>query len=174
VGRDYSVVTVSVDPTDTPEMAKSRQEEEVSRYGRTGASEGWHVLVGTPRDIQALADAAGFHYRYDPRSRQYAHPSGLVVVTPKGIVSSYFLGVDFPADRMASAIRRAAENKTGASVFSLLFVCFQGGSPEGQYGGLIWTILWVSVALTVAAVFGGIAWMLRVERRHRLQEAGTP
>jgi protein SCO1/2 len=174
VGKDYSVVTVSVDPTDTPEMAKSRQMEEVSRYGRTGASGGWHVLVGTPKDIQALADAAGFHYRYDPRSRQYAHPSGLVVVTPRGIVSSYFLGVDFPADRMASAIRRASENKTGTSVFSLLFICFQGGSPEGRYGSLIWTILSISVALTVAAVFGGIAWMLRVERRHRLQEEGSP
>jgi protein SCO1 len=174
IGRDYSVVTVSVDPTDTPEMARSHQLEAVLRYGRTGATAGWHALVGKEKDIQALADAAGFHYRYDPLSRQYAHPSGLVVVTPKGIVSSYFLGVDFPADRMASAIRRAAANKTGSSVFSLLFVCFQGGSPEGRYGGLIWTVLSVSVALTVAAVFGGIAWMLRDERRHRLEGAGTP
>ena len=130
VGKDYSVVTVSVDPTDTPEMAKSREEEEVLRYGRTGASAGWHVLVGKPKGIEALADAAGFHFRYDPRSRQYAHPSGLVVVTPRGIVSSYFLGVDFPGQDMATAIRRAAANKTGTSVFSLLFVCFQGDRPR--------------------------------------------
>jgi protein SCO1/2 len=121
-----------------------------------------------------LADAAGFHYRYDSQSRQYAHPSGLVVVTPKGIVSSYFMGIDFPADKMASAIRRAAANKTGNSVFSLIFVCFQGGSPEGRYGSLIWTALSVSVALTLTAVFGGILWMLREERRHRLEGAGTP
>jgi protein SCO1/2 len=174
VGRDYSVVTVSVDPTDTPEMARSHQMDQVLHYGRTGSAAGWHVLVGKPSDIQALAEAAGFHYRYDPRSRQYAHPSGLVVVTPKGIVSTYFLGVDFPADQMAPALRRAAAEKTGSSVFSLLFVCFQGGSPEGRYGGLIWTVLSVSVALTVAGVFGGIAWMLRQERRHRLEGAAAP
>jgi hypothetical protein len=97
-----------------------------------------------------------------------------VVVTPKGIVSSYFLGVDFPADGMATAIRRAAANKTGTSVYSLLFVCFQGGSPAGAYGGLIWAILSVSIALTLAAVFGGIAWMLRQERRQRLQGVANP
>jgi protein SCO1 len=174
IGRDYLVVTVSVDPTDTPEMARSHQLEAVLRYGRKGANAGWHALVGKERDIRALADAAGFHYRYDPLSRQYAHPSGIVVVTPKGIVSSYFMGVDFRADRMAAAIRRAAANKTGSSVFSLLFVCFQGGSPEGRYGGLIWTVLSVCVALTLAAVFGGIAWMLLDERRHRHEGAGTP
>jgi protein SCO1/2 len=174
VGKEYSVVTVSVDPTDTPEMAESHEREDVRHYGRSGSAGGWHALVGKPMDIQALTAAAGFHYRYDSRSRQYAHPSGLVVVTPKGIVSSYFLGVDFPADKMASAIRRAAANKTGSSVFSLLFVCFQGGSPEGRYGSLIWTALSVSVALTLIAVFGGIAWMLRQERRQRLGDAGTP
>jgi len=174
VGKEYSVVTVSVDPTDTPEMAGSHEREDIRHYGRSGSAAGWHVLVGKPSDIEVLADAAGFHYRYDSQSRQYAHPSGLVVVTPKGIVSSYFMGIDFPADKMASAIRRAAANKTGNSVFSLIFVCFQGGSPEGRYGSLIWTALSVSVALTLTAVFGGILWMLREERRHRLEGAGTP
>jgi protein SCO1/2 len=174
VGRDYSVVTVSVDPTDTPQMAESRQRSQVLRYGRTGASTGWHVLVGSQRDIEALSAAAGFHYRYDSRSQQYAHPSGVVVITPKGVVSSYFLGIDYSAAAMATAIRRAAENKTGTSVFSLLFVCFQGGSPEGQYGAIIWRALSASVALTVMAVFGGIAWMLRSERRARIGGGRVP
>ena len=78
------------------------------------------------------AAAAGFHFRFDARSGQYAHPSGLLVVTPKGIVSSYFLGIDYAAPAMASAVRRAAENKTGTSVFSLLFVCFQGRLSRGD------------------------------------------
>jgi protein SCO1/2 len=174
VGKDYSVITVSVDPTDTSQMADYRQRGDVLKYGRAGASSGWHVLVGKSSDIDALAEAAGFHYRYDARSRQYAHPSGLVVVTPTGIVSSYFLGIDYASPAMASAVRRAAENKTGSSVFSLLFVCFQGGSPEGRYGALIWAVLSTSVALTVAAVFGGIVWMLRNERRARTGGTSTP
>jgi protein SCO1/2 len=167
VGKDYSVITVSIDPNDTPQMADARQRSEVLHYGRTGASAGWHVLVGTPGPIDALAEAAGFHYRYDRRSRQFAHPTGVVVVTPQGIVSSYFLGIDYSAPAMASAIRRAAANKTGPSVFSLLFVCFEGGTPVGRYGALIWTALSASVALTVVIVFGGIAWMVRNERKLR-------
>jgi protein SCO1/2 len=171
-GRDYVVLSVSIDPTDTVEMARTHQREDSLHYGRTGAARGWHALVGTPAAIQALTAAAGFHYFYDPRSRQYAHPSGLLLATPEGIVSSYFLGVDFPAAEMAPALRRAAANQTGPSVFSLLFVCFQGGSPEGRYGALIWTILSISVALTVAAVFGGIFWLVRAERRVRAGAGG--
>jgi protein SCO1/2 len=173
VGRDFVVISVSIDPTDTVEMARSHQREQARLYGRTGASSSWHSLVGKPSAIGALAAAAGFHYWYDARSRQYAHPSGIVLVTPRGVVSSYFLGVDFPAPQVAPALRRAAENKTGSSVFSLLFICFQGGSPEGRYGALIWTILSASVALTVATVFGGILWLLRAERADRSAGEGS-
>ena len=173
-GRDFTVLSVSIDPTDTVEMARDHQREDSRRYGRTGASSGWHALVGAPASIQALAKAAGFHYLYDPRSRQYAHPSGLLLVTPKGVVSSYFLGVDFSAAELAPALRRAEKNQTGSSVFSLLFICFQGGSPQGRYGNLIWTILSVSVALTVGALLGGILWMVRSERLGRVGGEGSP
>jgi protein SCO1/2 len=165
IGRDYTVISVSIDPGDTPEMARSQRQHEVQRYGRTGTSAGWHTLVGSPASIRALTAAAGFHFVLDPRSRQYAHPSGLVVVTPRGVVSSYFLGVDFPAPQVVSALRRAGENRTGSSVYSLLFICFEGGPPQGEYGRLIWLALSVCVALTVAVVLGGILWMLRNERR---------
>ncbi len=174
VPEDYSVVTVSIDPTDTPQMADARQRSQAKRYGRAGALAGWHVLVGGQSDINALAAAAGFHYRYDSRSQQYAHPSGAIVITPDGIVSSYFLGIDFSAAAMASAIQRAAENRTGPSVFSLLFVCFQGGYPEGRYGAIIWDALCASVAATVLALFGGIALLIKRERRARIGNAETP
>jgi protein SCO1/2 len=172
VGRDYVVITVSIDPTDTSQMARAHQQGEASRYGRTGSPTGWHALVGRPDQIRSLAEAAGFHYAYDVRSRQYAHPSGLVIVTPRGIVSSYFLGVDFAAPELAEALDRAGQNRTGKSVFSLLFTCFQGGDTEGRYGGLIWTILSAAVAVTVISVGGGICAMLRSEFRDRRQRGG--
>jgi protein SCO1/2 len=166
-GPDYEVVTVSIDPTDTSAMAGERERQDVAHYGRTGAAAGWHALVGAQDQVAALAAAAGFHYQYDPRSRQYAHPSGLIVVTPRGVISRYFMGVDFPAGDMAAALRDAGANRTGDSVFSLLFVCFQGDAPQGQYSRAIWIVLWASVAATLLGVFGAIAWMLRQERRAR-------
>jgi protein SCO1/2 len=166
-GPDYEVVTVSIDPTDTPAMAGVWERRDVAHYGRTGAAAGWHTLVGAQAQVAALAAAAGFHYRYDPRSGQYAHPSGLIVVTPRGGISRYFMGVDYPAGDLAAALRDAGANRTGDSVFSLLFVCFQGDAPQGQYSRLIWIVLWASVAATLGGVFGGIAWMLRQERHAR-------
>lgn len=173
VGRDYTVISISIDPGDTPEMARSQQERQVLRYGRRGSSVGWHILVGDQPAISALTDAAGFHFAYDPRSRQYAHPSGILLVTPDGVISSYFLGIDFSAPQFSAALRRAAENRTGSSAFSLLFVCFEGGSPQGRYGRLIWAALSISVALTVVGVFGGIGWMLRSERRTKAGMGGA-
>jgi protein SCO1/2 len=171
-GSDYEVVTVSIDPTDTPAMAAEREREDVAHYGRTGAAAGWHTLVGAQAQVAALAAAAGFHYRFDPRSGQYAHPSGLIVVSPRGVVSRYFMGVDFPAGDLAEALRDAGANRTGDSVFSLLFVCFQGNAAQGQYSRAIWIVLWASVAATLLVVFGGIAWMLHQERRARMGGLG--
>jgi protein SCO1/2 len=173
VGKDYEVIIVSVDPTDTVQMAASRQNDDTLKYGRTGASLGWHVLLGKTDQIKALTEAAGFDYRYDARSHQYAHPSGVVIVSPSGLVSSYSLGIDYKASELAAAIRRARENKTGVSVFNLLFICFEGGPPTGRYGSIIWTVLAACVAVTITAVFGGIAWMLRTEQKVRGGKAGT-
>jgi protein SCO1 len=166
-GLDYEVVTVSIDPTDTPAMAAERERQDVAHYGRMGAASGWHTLVGEEAPVAALAAAAGFHYRYDPRSGQYAHPSGLIVVSPRGIISRYFMGVDFPVRDMATALRDAGANRTGDSVFSLLFICFQGGGPQGRYSRVIWIGLWVGVAASLLGVFGGITWMLRQEHLAR-------
>jgi protein SCO1/2 len=174
VGRDYSVIVVSIDPSDSIQMAASRQREQTLKYGREGASSGWHVLLGKAAEIKELADAAGFHFRYDARTRQYAHPSGFVVVTPTGLVSNYFLGIDYKAEELAAAVRRASENKTGTTVFNLVFVCFEGGSPRGQYGRVIWAALAAGVAITISVVFGGIAWMLRNELKTRAGSVGAP
>jgi protein SCO1/2 len=174
VGRDYSVVSLSIDPADTVAMAAVQQQQAVGRYGRTGAAAGWHTLTGGEAAIRAVAAAAGFHFTYDPRSRLYGHPSGIVVVTPTGIVSRYFLGVDFPGPEVATALTRATENQTGAPAFNLLFVCFQGDGPAGRYGRLIWIVLGVSVALTVAGVFGGVAWMLYRERAAEARAEESP
>ena len=171
VGRDFDLIYLSIDPTDTPTEAARRSESESSRYGRSREGQGgWHYLVGTKPAIERVAQAAGFHFAYDEKTRQYAHPSGFVVLTPTGIVSRYFLGVDFAPKDVASAIRRAAEGKVGDSVFDLLLLCFHGDGITGRYGKIIWRVLEASVILTVLALSLGIGWMLREERRRAAAE----
>lgn len=165
VGRDFQVVTVSIDPDESLPDAHAAEALALRRYGRTGAAAGWHYLTGNAHAIDTLTAAAGFHYRYDPRSRQYAHASGFLIATPDGTIARYFFGVDFDAAQVASALRRAASGRTGDSVYELLLLCFHGGAIGGRYGVLVWRTLEVGVSLTVVGLFGGVGWMLYQERR---------
>ena len=167
VGRDFQVVSISIDPTETADENRGRQERAVKRYGREDADAGWHTLTGDAEAIHAVTAAAGFHFKYDPDSRQFAHPSGFVVVTPQGVISRYFFGVDFASGDVATALRRAGDGRTGEPVFALLLKCFHGDGITGRYGKIIWHGLWVAVSLTVAALVGGIGWMLAQEWRQR-------
>jgi protein SCO1/2 len=147
VGRQFDLVYLSIDPTDTPADARIERATAIRAYGRGDATAGWHYLTGPETAVRPVADAAGFAYRYDPRSRQYAHPSGFIVVTPAGVVSQYFLGIDFAPKALADAIARAAKGKTGPPVFALVLECFRGDFVAGPYGRIIWRVLQVAVGL---------------------------
>ena len=164
-GRDFNVVYVSIDPTDTARELAAMKRRDVGRYGRTDVESGWHYVGGDASATQRLATAAGFHFAYDERQKLYGHPSGFLVLTPDGRISRYFLGVDFDAKDVASALERAGEGKTGQSVYNLILVCARGLGVGGKYGRIIWGSLEAAVILTIALLFGGIGWMLWQERR---------
>jgi protein SCO1/2 len=174
VGREYEVLAVSIDPMEPPAATRDAEAAQVRRYGRTGSAGGWHYLSGDAAAIKALADSAGFAFRYDPATRQYAHAAGFLVATPDGVISRYFLGVDFAADEVASALSRAAAGQTGPSVYDLVLLCFRGGGVSGRYSALIWRILGAAVVVTIATLAGGIGWMLHQERRQRAGALSTP
>lgn len=165
VGRDFDLIYVSIDPTDTAEDARQQRTSAARLYGRGGSTAGWHYLTGSVAATGAVAAAAGFGYRYDPLTRLYVHPSGFLVATPAGIVSRYFLGLDFSRAQVADALERAGRGETGRPVYELVLECFRGDGIAGRYGRVIWRALQAAVGLTVAVVFGGIGWMLREERK---------
>lgn len=174
VGRAVSAISISLDPDETSAAAGSRQIDAIHRYGNPASAKGWHFLRGDASAIRAVADAAGFRYVYDPRSRQYAHPSGFVVVRPDGVIASYFLGGEFPARDVARAIDDAARNRSGRRALDLLLLCFLGENAGGRYTATIARVLGFAVVVTVFALGGGIAWMLRRERHARREREVTP
>jgi protein SCO1 len=146
VGADFDVVEVSIDPTETPAAAAEKKKIYLRRYGRAGAADGWHCLVGDQKSIAQIADEVGYRYAYDPEIRQYAHPSGVVVLTPGGKVSRYVFGVTFSATELRDAIAAAKEGKSD-SVFSQIFLlCYHYNPITGKYGHLILSILRVGSA----------------------------
>jgi protein SCO1/2 len=117
--------------------ASPRSKRRRSHYGRRGADGGWHFLTGDEPAIRQLADAVGFRYAYDPAIKQYAHPSGFIVVTPQGKVSRYFFGVNFRGEELYAALQDASANRAGSPIRQLLLLCFHYSPVTGKYGALI-------------------------------------
>ena len=141
-GDQFEVVFVSIDPAETPTLAKAKKASYEHAYGNVHADT-WHFLVGDAASISNLADEIGFRYAYDNNAKQFAHPSGFVVLTPAARVARYFYGINFSAKEVDDALRNAAGGRTqpvtAEEQFSLL--CFHYAPVHGKYGNLVMTIV---------------------------------
>jgi protein SCO1/2 len=164
-GRDFQVVTISIDPREKPALAMSRKSLALERYKRPGASEGWHFLTGEQPSIDRLTKAAGFRYVWDDASQQFAHPTGIIVATPDGRPARYLFGIEYGARDLRLALVEAADGKIGTRVDSLLLYCYHYDPMTGRYGLAIMRTLRVTGALTVLALLAFIVTMIRRDRR---------
>ena len=167
-GRDFDVIFVSIDPSESWQLGARKKAEYVRSYGRLKTGPGWHFLVGNEPAIKTLAAAVGFHYFQDAASRQFAHPSGIVVVTPQGRLSKYFYGVEFDPQKLRWALLDAAGGTVGSPVDQLLLLCYHWNPLTGKYGLLILRSLQVGCLGTCGVLGVLIFFWLRRERRQRL------
>ena len=124
-GKDFDVIDVSIDPHQSPANAGAQKRVYFKRYARPGSEVGWHFLTSPDEPtIRSVADAVGFRYAYDPVTKQYAHPAGLVVLTPAGRVSQYLFGVNFDPKARQTALATASTQKIGSPIEQLLMLCF--------------------------------------------------
>ncbi len=166
IGKQFSVLTVSFDPHDTPYMAMDKWRMYVGLYGRNGATQGWHFLTGSQASITALCNAVGYHVHYIPQSHQFAHAMGIMVLTPQGKLSRYFYGLTYPPGDLRLALDEASGGKIGSPVDALLLFCCSYDPHTGKYGLVIWHVLMVGGILTLLMIAGLIWTLLRWEKRH--------
>jgi len=170
-GKEFTVVTVSIDPRETPQMAEEKKESYLAAYGRDGAAGGWHFLTGDARNIAALARVAGFRYLYDSTSGQFAHAAGIMVATPEGKLSRYFYGIEYEPKDLRLALVEASHGNVGSIVDRVLLLCYHYDPMTGKYGPVIANIFRAAGALTILVIAGGILVLLRRERRRSLRGA---
>ena len=165
VGTDYDVVAISIDPKESSDLAAEKQRHYSRAYRRPGAERGWHFLTGDQASIEQVAQAVGYRYRYDETTGQYAHSSGIVVVTPKGRLSRYFYGIDYPPNDLRLALVESSSGKIGTLADQVLLLCYHYDPLTGKYGLVISRALTLSGLLTVAAVATYLVVMFRREWR---------
>jgi len=167
VGKQFDVVTISIDPRDTPKDAAAKKEKYVKRYGRLSTASGWHFLTGPESAIHKITDAAGFHYAYDPRMDQFAHATTLMVLTPGGRMSRYLYGFEYKPRDVRLALVEASANKIGTATDAILLLCYHYDPVTGKYSRQAMNVVRAGGLATVAGLAGFIFVMVRRERAPR-------
>lgn len=176
LGQDYDVVTVSIDPRETPDVAAKMKAVYLHRYNRQNAiaEQGWHFLTGTQDQIEQLAKAVGFRYVYDPRIDQYAHAGGIQIATPEGKLSQYYYGIEYPPKDLRLGLVEASKNHIGTVVDQLILYCYHYDPSSGRYGAIVMRIVRLAGIVTVLLLGGFIAIMTRRDIRTARTEKVLP
>lgn len=175
IGKEFEVLTVSIDPRDQPKDAARMKDRYIRRYGRLDSAAGWHFLTANETAIRQLADAVGFQFAYDPKMDQFAHGAALFVLTPGGRTSRYFFGFEYKPRDLRLAIFEAGEGKIGGLADQLLLLCFHYDPKIGKYSRDAMLFARAGGVTTMLALGGFIFVMFRKEKKAegRAQSAET-
>ncbi|MBV8847823.1 MAG: SCO family protein [Bryobacterales bacterium] len=160
-GRDYNVVAISINPSETPAEAAQKRDEYTRNYSGRAGSPGWHFLVGSPESIKAVTEAAGFHYRWDPATQMYFHASAIMMATPEGKMSRYFYGVEYEPKDLELGLMESSRNKIGSPADRILLFCSHYDPTTGKYTVAVMNILRASAVLIMIAMGAGFWWLTR-------------
>lgn len=173
LGESYRVVTVSLDPEETPEVARQTQQRYLARYrgapdaqGREGeprASAGWHFLTGAPQSIAALTGSIGFNYRYDAQKHQYYHAAAFVLASPAGKLTRYLYGIEYDPRTLKLGLVEASQGKIGSSLDKLILFCSTFDPREGSYAMVAGRMIRVGSVISVSLLAGFLLLLWRRE-----------
>jgi protein SCO1/2 len=173
-GSDFDIVTISFDPSETPQLAAAKRQTYLAEYNRAGAAASWHFLTGDQSQINKVTEAVGFHYQWDDRQKTWAHASGIFIATPDGKMSRYIYGVYYPDRDLRLSLVEASANKIGTLNDQILLFCYHYDPVKGKYGLVITNVIRLSCTLTVLALASFILLMLRRERQARPEWRALP
>jgi protein SCO1/2 len=171
-GQEFEIVTVSINPLETPALAKEKKQNYLKRYGRPSAVTGWHFLTGREPEIDRLAETVGFRFAYDPVEQQYAHAAAIFVCTPDGRVARYLYGIEYPPKRLKLGLLEASEGKIGSTIDQLIMYCYHYDPSNRRYSPVAMNIMRVGGGATasILAVALGRFWLREWRRRRSLAQ----
>jgi protein SCO1 len=164
VGEEFEIVTVSIDSRETPAAAAEKKRLLTGDYGRKSAAAGWHFLVGDADAVRRLTEAAGYRFRYDAATDQFAHATGVIVATPQGRISRYLYGIDVAPRDLRLALVEASQNRIGTLADQILLFCYHYDPTTGKYGPAAMAAVRLGGVLTLVVLGAFVGVQLRHER----------
>lgn len=168
-GDEFDVISVSIDPLETPQLAQQKKQSYLRALGRPGADVGWRFLTGRREAIHALADSVGFRYEWVEERGEYAHSATLIMLTPEGRVSRYLFGIKHDPRTVRLSLVEAAEGEIGSVVDQFLLYCYKYDAVDGKYTPVAWRLMRLGGGLT-AALLGVVlvTFFVRESRQRRI------
>jgi protein SCO1/2 len=162
-GQEYQVITVSINPLETPELAAQKKQNYLSAMEKKINPDGWHFLVGEQEAISRLAEQVGFVYYYDEEKEQYAHPAVTYLLTPEGVISRYLYGLDYTGLNLKLALLEAGQGKLGNTIDQLLLYCYHYDPDEKGYVVFAGNIMRLGGVMTIFLLGGMLLILWRRE-----------
>lgn len=164
-GRDYTIISFSIDPDETPEMAAVSKDRYLTQLARPGAEQGWHFLTGEEEAIKKLTDSVGFRYKYDERTGEYIHLASIMMISPNGTITRYLYGAAFREFDLRNALFEAADGTIGSAMDRVIMYCFTYDPLSQSYVPVAMNIMKLGglATLIFLGIFLGVFW-----RRERL------
>jgi protein SCO1/2 len=169
-GRDFSVIVVSIDPSEGTDLAAAKKRSYLKRYGKPETANGWHFMTGTQPNIDALTKAVGFGYVKIPgpdgKLTQFAHASSIQIVTPEGKLAQYYMGVEYSPKDLLLGLDEASSNRIGSPVDNILTYCYHYDPQTNKHSLIVARVVQLGGLLTVFMLGGFMLVMFRRDFRH--------
>jgi len=180
-GKDFEIVIISIDPSETSELAARKKAYYVKRYGRPETANGWHFLVGKQPAIDAVSKAVGFGYVRVPgpdgKLDQFAHASSIEIATTDGHLAQYYLGVEYSPKDVILGLVEASGNKIGSPVANILTYCYHYDPQTNKHSLIVARVVQLGGMVTVVSLGSFMFVMfrrdLRLGRKHDLTSNRT-
>ncbi|MEX0686643.1 MAG: SCO family protein [Balneolales bacterium] len=172
-GEEYEILSVSISPAETHELASVKKANYMQELNRPGAEDGWHFMTARESQVRRLASEVGFSYNYDEETGEYNHGATLIFLSEDGTISRYLAGIDYPELTLRNALYDAADGKIGSVIDRAVLYCFKYDSKKGSYVPFALNIMKLGGLATVMVmgIFLGIFWIR--EKKHNNPNLGT-
>ncbi|WP_013630947.1 SCO family protein [Rubinisphaera brasiliensis] len=168
-GKDFRIVSVSLDPGETVAQAANTKQKYIDSYGKKVNADGWNFLVGTQSNVEQLAEAVGVRYVYLPEKKEYSHPAVFSICMPDGRISRYHYGVEFPPNTIRLSLVEASEGKIGNAFDKFILLCFHYDADEGRYAPTARFLMKIG-GIGIILGLGGLFWLChRMTKRSKRQ-----
>lgn len=166
-GRDFEVVFISIDPSETWPLAQKKKRSYLLDYDRPGSQNGWHFLTGSREQIAQIAKATGFEYKWVPSAQQFSHPAVVMLATPDGKLSRYLYGVQFDEPTLRLSLVEASEGKIGSTTDHWVLRCFVFDGKQGKYAFAAMSLMRFGGVVTVIVLALVLIRLFRREARRK-------